>query len=126
MSELEPKDSVTEQEGLEPHIAEVTANALHSDPDPDLVPVNSKGSPSREVAESSSDSATLQDGFNGNEINPATRGATSANKRSKRPPAKPSSALLEAKLNAQKKRNSGKKDVAFVIKDHLQPVSMIL
>ena len=126
MSELEPKDSVTEQEGLEPHIAEVTANALP--PNPDLIPVNAKGSPSSgEVTESGSDAATVQDGFNGNETNPATRGATSANKRSKRPPAKPSSALLEAKLNAQRKRNSaGKKDVAFVIKDHLQPVSVIL
>ncbi|CAG7786103.1 unnamed protein product [Allacma fusca] len=115
MSELEEKDF--SKEDLEAKILD-----LNGSNSPVFVRVNANSpvlnlSPSQvEVAVSALVSS------NGNESNPATRGATSVNKRSKRPQAKPSSALMQAKLNAQiRKRNSeGKSDITFVIKDHLQ------
>lgn len=60
---------------------------------------------------------------NGNP-NPEEHGATSMKKRSKRPTAKPSPALLLAKQNALLKKRASQTEVQVqvMMKDHLQPV----
>jgi len=60
---------------------------------------------------------------NGNHPNPEDHGATSMKKRSKRPTAKPSPAILLAKKNAQGKKQPSQTDIQIMMKDHLQPVS---
>ena len=130
MSELEEKkEDLSPVDDVSPQLLEMD-NSSSSSPKPSapvLVAVNANSpiNTSFEGETTTTTGLSSQDGFNGNpETNPATRGATSVNKRSKRPQAKPSSALMQAKLNAQlKKRNSeDKTNSTFIIKDYLQPV----
>ncbi|CAL8109628.1 unnamed protein product [Orchesella dallaii] len=58
---------------------------------------------------------------NGNHPNPEEHGATSMKKRSKRPIAKPSAAILLAKQNALGKKRSSQTDIQIMMTDHLQP-----